>query len=123
MSGEVGACSIGHAQPDRQHRRYRERCGNICGGQTSKSFISLDDAYHLVSKKDDAEYAASVLASWASRYIPAHEASDDAGTPAGEVVVAETGENPFAQAISAGVHNLCQTSRSRSAAGTPDPRL
>jgi hypothetical protein len=74
-----------------------------------KSFISLDDADHLVSKKDDAEYAASVLASWASRCIPAHEASDDAGTPAGEgeVVVAETGENPFAQAISAGVHNLC----------------
>lgn len=73
-----------------------------------KSFISLDDADHLVSKKEDAEYAASVLASWAGRYIPAQEGTADAGVAAseGEVVVAETGENPFAQAISAGVHNL-----------------
>tara|TARA_R110002110_G_scaffold260260_4_gene476028 strand:- start:8102 stop:9325 length:1224 start_codon:yes stop_codon:yes gene_type:complete len=73
-----------------------------------KSFISLDDADHLVSRKQDAEYAATVLAAWASRYIPAVVASDDAGAPAaeGEVVVSETGENPFAQAISAGVHSL-----------------
>ena len=73
-----------------------------------KSFISLDNTDHLVSKKGDAEYAATVLASWASRYIPAHKTSDEAGTPAGEgeVVVAETGEKPFAQTITAGVHNL-----------------
>ncbi|MBT6537063.1 MAG: alpha/beta fold hydrolase [Rhodospirillaceae bacterium] len=41
-----------------------------------KSFISLDDADHLVSRKDDAEYAATVLAAWASRYIPALVVSD-----------------------------------------------
>ena len=73
-----------------------------------KSFISLDDADHLVSRKEDAEYAATVLAAWASRYIPVGETSDAAGEKAaeGEVVVSETGENPFAQAISAGVHSL-----------------
>ncbi|MEX2163683.1 MAG: alpha/beta fold hydrolase [Sulfuricaulis sp.] len=34
-----------------------------------KSFISLDDADHLLTRKEDALYVASVLASWASRYV------------------------------------------------------
>ncbi|PQA87256.1 bifunctional alpha/beta hydrolase/OsmC family protein [Hyphococcus luteus] len=36
-----------------------------------KSFISLDDADHLLSKPEDARYAAGVLAAWAGRYIGA----------------------------------------------------
>ena len=35
-----------------------------------KSFISLDDADHLLTRDRDATYAADVLAAWASRYIP-----------------------------------------------------
>lgn len=34
-----------------------------------KSFISLDDADHLLSRPDDAIYVAEVLAAWASRYL------------------------------------------------------
>lgn len=34
-----------------------------------KSFVSLDDADHLLSEKEDSEYVASVLASWAKRYL------------------------------------------------------
>jgi putative redox protein len=34
-----------------------------------KSFISLDTADHLLSKTEDARYAAGVLAAWAARYI------------------------------------------------------
>ncbi len=34
-----------------------------------KSFISLDRADHLLSKASDAEYAATMIASWASRYL------------------------------------------------------
>lgn len=34
-----------------------------------KSFISLDDADHLLSKADDAAYAAEVLGAWSSRYL------------------------------------------------------
>jgi putative redox protein len=34
-----------------------------------KSFISLDDADHLLSNKRDSIYAGHVLAAWASRYI------------------------------------------------------
>lgn len=34
-----------------------------------KSFITLDDADHLLSRKRDAQYVGDVLASWAMRYI------------------------------------------------------
>ncbi|OUS23986.1 osmotically inducible protein OsmC [Gammaproteobacteria bacterium 45_16_T64] len=34
-----------------------------------KSFISLDDADHLLSKAADSEYVATTIAAWASRYI------------------------------------------------------
>ncbi|HEX6231530.1 MAG TPA: alpha/beta hydrolase [Jiangellaceae bacterium] len=36
-----------------------------------KSFVSLDDADHLLSKPGEAEYAAKVIAAWSSRYLPA----------------------------------------------------
>lgn len=34
-----------------------------------KSYVSLDDADHLLSKKEDSAYAARVIAAWVSRYI------------------------------------------------------
>lgn len=34
-----------------------------------KSYISLDDADHLISRKQDAEYIASMIAIWADKYI------------------------------------------------------
>ena len=39
-----------------------------------KSFVSLDEADHLLSNHDDAAYAANVIAAWASRYV-AHAAA------------------------------------------------
>ena len=36
-----------------------------------KSFVSLDTADHLLTRREDARYAATVLAAWASRYLPA----------------------------------------------------
>ena len=36
-----------------------------------KSFVSLDDADHLLTKENDARYAATVIAAWAERYLPA----------------------------------------------------
>ncbi|GAB5404846.1 MAG: bifunctional alpha/beta hydrolase/OsmC family protein [Aureliella sp.] len=56
-----------------------------------KSFVSLDGADHLLSSPDDAEFVASTLSAWASRYLP--EDLDAAPTrpelEAGEVVVLE----------------------------------
>ena len=34
-----------------------------------KSFISLDNADHLLSRREDAEYVAETLVAWASRYL------------------------------------------------------
>jgi len=34
-----------------------------------KSFISLDDADHLLSRKDDAVYVANLIAAWSLRYL------------------------------------------------------
>lgn len=38
-----------------------------------KSFVTLDNADHLLSHKEDSRYAANVLAAWASRYIDHRE--------------------------------------------------
>jgi uncharacterized OsmC-like protein len=35
-----------------------------------KSFVSLDDADHLLTSRRDADYAADVIATWAERYLP-----------------------------------------------------
>ncbi len=34
-----------------------------------KSFVSLDNADHMLSQKEDSEYVGKVIASWASRYV------------------------------------------------------
>ena len=76
-----------------------------------KSFVSLDTADHLLTRREDAQYVASVLAAWASRYLGAPAAgtqaaaSQDIGAP-GTVTVTETREGRFAQSITAGRHRL-----------------
>lgn len=40
-----------------------------------KSFITLDSADHLLTNKDDAEYVATTIATWATRYLPAEQLS------------------------------------------------
>ncbi|MCA9672397.1 MAG: OsmC family protein [Myxococcales bacterium] len=57
-----------------------------------KSFVSLDDADHVLSRHDDAEYAATVLAAWASRFLDpsGDEARNKAAdVPEGQVRVQE----------------------------------
>ncbi|HLE99379.1 MAG TPA: hypothetical protein VI540_05725, partial [Gaiellaceae bacterium] len=34
-----------------------------------KSFVSLDDADHLLTRREDASYTADVIAAWSSRYV------------------------------------------------------
>jgi uncharacterized OsmC-like protein/alpha-beta hydrolase superfamily lysophospholipase len=66
-----------------------------------KSFISLDDADHLLTRQEDAAYAAEVLAAWASRYI---QAAEQELVPGVRVVEARQGK--FAQDIYTGRHRL-----------------
>ncbi|MDQ0315135.1 bifunctional alpha/beta hydrolase/OsmC family protein [Amorphus orientalis] len=71
-----------------------------------KSFVSLDDADHLLSKPADAAYAARVIAAWASRYIAADAEAASHDAEAGAVVVEETGEGKFQNRVRVGTHRL-----------------
>jgi len=74
-----------------------------------KSFVSLDDADHLLSKRADAIYCANVIAAWADRYIGSEaETTAISDIPAikDAVVVQETGRGKFANAISVGGRHL-----------------
>jgi uncharacterized OsmC-like protein/alpha-beta hydrolase superfamily lysophospholipase len=72
-----------------------------------KSFVSLDDADHLLTRKADAAYVAAVMAAWASRYLgDAAPAGDESAAEAGTVTVMETREGKFTQTIRSGKHVL-----------------
>ncbi len=74
-----------------------------------KSFVSLDDADHLLTNPRDAEYAATVIAAWASRYVGIDAASAPAAADSvvtGQVVVEETGAGKFQNRVSIGRHVL-----------------
>lgn len=74
-----------------------------------KSFVALDGADHLLSDRADAEYAANVLAAWASKYVsnPTTTAGPITDDPAeGAVRVAESGPGRLTQQISARRHRL-----------------
>ncbi|MEH6402028.1 MAG: bifunctional alpha/beta hydrolase/OsmC family protein [Sneathiella sp.] len=74
--------------------------------QHPKSFISLDDADHLLTRKEDAAYVADVLSAWVQRYISAPELVVE-GLGDGDVLVAESELGKFAQNISvSGRHGL-----------------
>ncbi len=67
-----------------------------------KSFVSLDDADHFLSRTADAAYAAAVIATWASRFIPsAPDAGAEAEPPLAGVRVAETGGGKFQVEVTA----------------------
>jgi putative redox protein len=72
-----------------------------------KSFVSLDNADHLLSQKNDSEYAADVIAAWASRYINNDTSkqtnSDKKTLPKGHVLVEEK-DHKFTQHVSTSSH-------------------
>lgn len=70
-----------------------------------KSFISLDGADHLLSSERDALFAAGVIASWVSRYLPAKSKElEEAGSDV--VRVSETRNGKFQNNVEIGSHRL-----------------
>ncbi len=69
-----------------------------------KSFVSLDHADHLLTKANDAAYAAEVLGAWSSRYL--ETLSETQNEPVAGVRVVEAGAGPFAQDVYAGRHRF-----------------
>src|SRR5262249_45635040 len=68
-----------------------------------KSFVSLDDADHLLSDANAAAYAARVIIAWASKYLPAP--LPDAKVEAG-VLIRETMQGRYQNIAVAGPHRL-----------------
>jgi uncharacterized OsmC-like protein/pimeloyl-ACP methyl ester carboxylesterase len=67
-----------------------------------KSFVSLDDADHLLTRQTDADYVANMIASWASRYLPAAVAIPEPVRDSKEVIAEETGQGPYQVEIRTG---------------------
>ena len=70
-----------------------------------KSFVTLDSADHLLTRAEDADYAANTIATWAERYldmVPEPETQ----TPEGITRVVEADPNGFLQDVRLGRHHL-----------------
>ncbi|MCC5868355.1 MAG: OsmC family protein [Gammaproteobacteria bacterium] len=83
-----------------------------------KSFVSLDDADHLLSREADARYAADVVAAWAARFLESADVSrDDA------VLIRGRTADRFTCSVQTGPHRLIadEPASSGGAALGPDP--
>ncbi|OOL32707.1 osmotically inducible protein C [Rhodococcus rhodochrous] len=72
-----------------------------------KSFLSLDGADHLLTRQSDARFVASMLATWASRYLDENtpaQAPTAPGSAEGVVEVSGNGATRFGQRITLGRH-------------------
>ena len=70
-----------------------------------KSFVSLDRADHLLTDPDDADYVASVLSAWASKYVDRDESGSTALQDA-ERAVTRTRSGTFYTDIAIREHSL-----------------
>ncbi len=71
-----------------------------------KSFVSLDGADHLLSRRTDAIYVAQVLGAWVSRYIGSQAPPENPCVTEGTVIVTGALDGKIAQRICAGRHAL-----------------
>lgn len=71
-----------------------------------KSFVTLDSADHLLTRAEDAEYAAEMISAWVQRYIDVALLPKQMSAPEGVIRVSEADSGSFTQDISAGGHHL-----------------
>jgi alpha-beta hydrolase superfamily lysophospholipase len=74
-----------------------------------KSFVSLDGADHLLTRREDADYVADLLSTWGARYLkeaPLNPPEADVGTVVVTGADRSHGASSFAQVISAHGHLL-----------------
>lgn len=83
-----------------------------------KSFVTLDDADHLVSHPRDADYAADVIASWAGKYLDLHHPAPPIGAPEGVTRTCEVDPEGFLQDIHAGPKHHVRADEPESYGGT-----
>jgi putative redox protein len=87
-----------------------------------KSFVSLDDADHLLTRKADSEYVAATIAAWVSRYLPGEATVEAAHLDKGQVVVEEKSRRFTQHVYSDSHHWLADEPRSMGGDDSgPDP--
>lgn len=69
-----------------------------------KSFVSLDGADHLLSKRADSSYAGNMIASWVEKYLD--QETKDTTLTSKSKIVAQTDKESFRTEIMAGKHHL-----------------
>lgn len=83
-----------------------------------KSFVTLDDADHLITRPADADYAAEVIAAWSARYLDLKEPEAPKGAPEGIVRVSEADPDGFLQNVSHGPRHHALADEPESYGGT-----
>lgn len=84
-----------------------ENASNIfLAAKHPKSFVTLDNADHLVSRPADAEYAADVIAAWSKRYLGLAEPAKPVAAPEGVMRVTEADAGGFLQDVQLGAHHV-----------------
>jgi len=73
-----------------------------------KSFVSLGDADHLLTRREDAEYAADLMTVWARKYVKLAAPTSSGGEPAPEpkAVRVEEVERPYTNRVRMNQHEL-----------------
>lgn len=69
-----------------------------------KSFVSLEDADHLLNRASDSRYVAAVLAAWVTRYLDKSAAGAEVEQNFVAGVVATTGRKKYRTEVRAGEH-------------------
>lgn len=83
-----------------------------------KSFVTLDDADHLVTKAEHAEYAADIIATWAKKYLQLKPPAPPIGAPEGVVRSSEADPKGFLQDITHGTRHHILADEPRAYGGT-----
>lgn len=83
-----------------------------------KSFVTLDEADHLISRPRDAEYAAEVIAAWSVRYLDLSPPAPPPGIPEGVLRVREADSEGFLQDINSGGKHHALADEPRAYGGT-----
>ena len=71
-----------------------------------KSFLALDGADHLLTRPDDAIYAARMIACWSERFLIDEHPAAPPPSASAPVVVAETGQGTFLNHVVVGDHRF-----------------
>lgn len=98
--------------------------GLFLAAKHPKSFVSLDNAGHLLTRAEEADFAVEVIAGWSRRYIDTNDAAKSTVPQTHEVIVRETRANGAYQneVLIEGERFLADEPASVGGAGTgPDP--